>query len=56
MRQFAGEEQLDYIDHWPIWPATDEELVDYLAENKSAPNEAGHQLWFEFLEGNFVVE
>ncbi|MDR7079593.1 lysophospholipase L1-like esterase [Neobacillus niacini] len=54
LKEFAGENNLHYLDHWTAWPATDNpEIKDYYVEN-SGPNEKGYQVWAQFLVDYFV--
>lgn len=57
LKTFAEDADLVYLDHWPEWPdVEDEELRSYLQEDQGAPNEKGHELWFEYLKGYFIAE
>lgn len=57
LKEFADEEHLTYLDHWQVWPETDdEELRSYVLTPASAPNEKGHQVWFEYLKEYFIAE
>ncbi|MEK3888445.1 SGNH/GDSL hydrolase family protein [Bacillus sp. FSL K6-3431] len=57
LKDFAEEQELVYLDHWPNWPDTDDEtLNDYLMDPASAPNEKGHELWFKFLKEYFISD
>ena len=55
LQEFAASEGFEYLDHWSDWPDhSSEEILDYLEEGQSAPSEAGHQVWFEYLLEYFV--
>ncbi|MBW8350270.1 SGNH/GDSL hydrolase family protein [Bacillus sp. IITD106] len=55
LKELAKEHGLDYLDHWSAWPNhNNPELEEYLLEDDSAPNEKGHQVWFEFLKEYFI--
>ncbi|MFC5465591.1 GDSL-type esterase/lipase family protein [Lederbergia graminis] len=55
LKEFAESEGFEYLDHWSDWPDhASEEILDYLEEGQSAPSEAGHQVWFEYLLEYFV--
>lgn len=57
LKEFAEEQDLVYLDHWSVWPDTDDdELYDFVLDPASAPNEKGHQLWFEYLKEYFIAE
>ncbi|WP_018708358.1 SGNH/GDSL hydrolase family protein [Siminovitchia fordii] len=57
LKAFANAEGLDYLDHWSEWPdQSNEELRTYLQDQQSAPNEKGHEVWFEFLRDYFIAK
>ncbi|MBD8004267.1 SGNH/GDSL hydrolase family protein [Bacillus norwichensis] len=57
LKEFANVEGLDYLDHWSEWPEPEnEELRTYLQDKQSAPNEKGHEVWFEFLRDYFIAK
>lgn len=57
LKDFANAEGLDYLDHWSAWPDQEnEELRTYLKDKQSAPNEKGHEVWFEFLRDYFIAD
>ncbi|WP_139892109.1 SGNH/GDSL hydrolase family protein [Bacillus sp. D386] len=47
LKEYAVEEKITYIDHWEAWPdyTNEAELMEYLKEDKSAPNEKGIEVW-----------
>ncbi|OCA84615.1 SGNH/GDSL hydrolase family protein [Bacillus sp. FJAT-27986] len=47
LKEYAAENNITYIDHWTEWPdyMNEAELMEYLKEDKSAPNEQGIQIW-----------
>jgi len=50
LQEYAESEGFEYLNHWSDWPDhSSEEILDYLEEGQSAPSEAGHKIWFEFL-------
>ncbi len=57
LRAHAGENNLNYIDHWEAWPDTDNADLDeeYLEENGD-PSAAGHELWAQALTDYFTGE
>ncbi|MBS4200609.1 SGNH/GDSL hydrolase family protein [Bacillus sp. FJAT-49732] len=55
LKEFAEEQHIEYWDHWTTWP-DDESLIGYYLEDKSSPNEKGHQLWFKYLKEKFIAE
>jgi hypothetical protein len=55
LQNFAKEKNIFYLDHWKKWPDfQSDELLQYLEEDSSAPNEKGHQLWADFLTSIFT--
>ncbi|MGE8204697.1 SGNH/GDSL hydrolase family protein [Heyndrickxia sp. NPDC080065] len=56
LKDFAKENDFDYLDHWSAWPNPQtEEIMDYL-DNESNPSEKGHEVWFTFLKDYFIAE
>ncbi|KKB40921.1 SGNH/GDSL hydrolase family protein [Bacillus thermotolerans] len=54
-KQFAQENSLRYIDHWEVWPGTnDQKLTGLITEDQSTPNEKGHELWAEYLVDELI--
>ncbi|QFK72937.1 SGNH/GDSL hydrolase family protein [Pradoshia sp. D12] len=47
LKEYAAENDYTYIDHWEAWPdyTNEAELMEYLNEDKSAPNEKGIEIW-----------
>ncbi|RST74177.1 hypothetical protein D4T97_010885 [Siminovitchia acidinfaciens] len=57
LKDFANSEGLDYLDHWSVWPDQEnEELRTYLQDKQGAPNEKGHEVWFNYLKDYFIAE
>lgn len=55
LKEYAGANNITYLDHWTAWPATDNlEIKDYLNEGESGPNEKGYQVWGQYLVDYFV--
>lgn len=55
LKNYAETNQISYLDHWTAWPdPATEEIKDYLLEDQSAPNEKGHGVWAEFVEGFLI--
>ncbi|MBD8013361.1 SGNH/GDSL hydrolase family protein [Planococcus wigleyi] len=56
LEEFAAIYGYAYIDHWSVWPDTDDEaLKDFLTED-GLPNDKGAELWTEELEAYFIAE
>ncbi|GAF65010.1 hypothetical protein BTS2_1907 [Bacillus sp. TS-2] len=54
LKRFAEEQNYLYANHWQAWPdIQSEEIKDYLQDGR--PNEAGHQIWAEFMY-DFLTE
>ncbi|KMK78295.1 SGNH/GDSL hydrolase family protein [Alkalihalobacillus pseudalcaliphilus] len=48
LEAFAASENYLYANHWQAWPDPHaDEMKDYLSEGR--PNEAGHQVWAEYI-------
>lgn len=46
LKTYAESNQISYIDHWTNWPdASTEDILPYLAEDRSEPSEEGYELW-----------
>lgn len=57
LKEFAEKEGLTYLDHWSQWPdGDDEKLRTYLQVDQGAPNEKGHEVWFDYLKKYFIAE
>ncbi|OAT80998.1 hypothetical protein A6P54_13470 [Bacillus sp. MKU004] len=55
LKEFAAESDIPYLDHWALWPDSgDEELLDYVDESKTVPNEKGHEMWADYLIDYFI--
>lgn len=55
LQNFAKERSIFYLDHWKEWPdSQSDELLQYVEEDRIAPNEKGNQLWASFLTNIFV--
>lgn len=53
--EFAATNGYAYIDHWSVWPETDDALLkDYLTED-GLPNNKGAQVWAEELQAYFIA-
>lgn len=53
--EFAATNGYAYIDHWSVWPETDDEsLKDYLTED-GLPNTKGAKLWADELQAYFIA-
>lgn len=54
--EFAATNGYAYIDHWPQWPDTDDELLnDYLTKDE-LPNSEGAKLWAKKLAAYFIAD
>ncbi|VEF49602.1 EPSX protein [Bacillus freudenreichii] len=57
LKDFANAEGIEYLDHWSVWPdQSNEELRAYLQDKQSAPNEKGHEVWYEYLRDYFIAD
>lgn len=55
LNEFAATNGYAYINHWSVWPDTDDELLkEYLAED-GLPNNKGAQVWAEELQAYFIA-
>jgi hypothetical protein len=55
LAKFAEQEGFTYLNHWEVWPdPNSEEILNYLLEDQSAPNEQGHELWYDYLAKIFL--
>lgn len=54
LKEYALENGYHFLDHWEAWTEQDDDL--YLEEGKGEPNEAGHQVWAQFLISYFIQE
>lgn len=53
----AGENNLNYINHWEAWPDTeDAELEEQYLEENGDPSVEGHELWAQALTDYFTGE
>lgn len=54
LEEYAAANNIKYLDHWIVWPATDNpEIKDYYSD-QDGPNEKGYQVWSQFLIDYFV--
>ncbi|GIN69631.1 hydrolase [Bacillus sp. J14TS2] len=53
LERYADTHDIPYLDHWENWP---EDASDYVVNGESAPNEKGHEVWFEYLQEYFIAE
>ena len=57
VKEYSLEEGFYYFDHWEVWPdVNDESLRSYIEEGDHIPNEAGHELWAEYIVNYFAAE
>lgn len=55
VKEYSLENGLLYFDHWQAWPAVDDELLrDFIKEGDHVPNQAGHELWAEYIANYFT--
>lgn len=56
LKQYAEENHFTYLNHWENWPdKEDEQLKQYVTEDRSKPSEKGNQVWGEYLINYFVA-
>jgi hypothetical protein len=57
LKAFAQENSLTYLDHWTVWPESDDEaLQEYLTDSQDVPSDKGHEIWADYLEDYFISE
>jgi Cdc6-like AAA superfamily ATPase len=57
LKEYAQANDLPYLDHWQVWPETENERLELLAGgDPSFPNEEGHRLWADYLIDYFIAE
>lgn len=57
LQQYAKDHGYIYLNHWENWPdEEDEQLKEYVTEDRSKPSEKGNQAWGEYLIDYFVAE
>lgn len=57
LKDYAQENNLPYLDHWQVWPGTENERLELLAGgDPNFPNEEGHRLWANYLIEYFIAE
>lgn len=57
VKEYSLEEGLYYFDHWEVWPGVNDELLrNYIEEGDHIPNEAGHEIWAEYIVNYFAAE
>jgi hypothetical protein len=55
LQSFAETNGYTYLNHWAAWPE-EETLGEYLEDTQEEPNEAGHEVWAEFVTDFFIEE
>ena len=46
LKEYAEQQDITYVDHWSAWPNhQSEEIIEYLNDAQSAPNEKGQEIW-----------
>ncbi|KRG15767.1 hypothetical protein ACA30_04055 [Virgibacillus soli] len=53
LERYAQAHEMPYLNHWENWP---EDASDYVVSGESAPNEKGHEVWFEYLQEYFIAQ
>lgn len=57
LQAYAQEHDIIYLDHWTNWPdQTSDDILDYIDEEDSTPNEKGHEIWAEYIANYFTGE
>ncbi|MGP4079025.1 SGNH/GDSL hydrolase family protein [Pseudalkalibacillus sp. R45] len=55
VKNFAEEEEITYLHHWDNWPdVTDNEVIEYIQNDFSGPNDQGNEVWAEYLVNYFI--
>lgn len=55
LREFAQTNEIEYLDHWDVWPDTSsEEIKKYVDDSSKLPTAEGHQLWSEFISDYLI--
>lgn len=55
--QFTKDNGYIFLNHWSTWPDQDnQELLNYLTEQKDKPNESGNDVWAKYLIDYFISE
>ncbi|MGJ9383777.1 SGNH/GDSL hydrolase family protein [Salipaludibacillus sp. CF4.18] len=55
--EYAEENEIQYIDHWEAWPSKDDDdLLGFMEEGESMPNQQGHDLWMKYIASYFINE
>lgn len=53
--EYAQEKGYIYLNHWENWPDfTEEEVLNYLVDDRSNPNQQGHDAWASYIMDFFV--
>lgn len=55
LKEYAQGKGYIYLNHWENWPDyTDEEVLNYLTDDRSNPNQEGHEAWANYIIDYFV--
>ena len=55
LRTYSLEKGYIYLNHWANWPDyTDEEVLNFLMDDRSNPNQQGHDAWAAYIMDFFV--
>ncbi|WP_157842667.1 SGNH/GDSL hydrolase family protein [Bacillus alkalisoli] len=55
LREYALAKGYIYLNHWENWPDyTDAEVLNYLNNERSNPNQSGHDAWAQYIIDYFV--
>jgi hypothetical protein len=54
LKEYASANNVTYLNHWDVWPATDNPEIQNYLNGDAGPNEMGYQVWSQFLVDYFV--